>query len=203
MSSNVPEVSTSKWAKRRFSGERHLRVDAGLRRLLRQPITLAEAPELTRGIAVDDHQPVEAEVHARLHEHGAVRHHHVVVRARRAEPLLGQHARMDDRVQALPRRRVRENDRAERLAVDLPVRVQDPRAERRDDFGVGGTARRDHLVRDDVEVESAEAQAREPAEDAGLPGGDATGQSHPQHVAAPLKEASPPRGPCCGGGGRS
>ena len=75
------------------------------------PSRAAQAPELLRGLAVDDHQPVEPEVHAGLHEQGGVRHQHGV-RARRAQSRASSARTRGCTIafKARPRRRVREHD---------------------------------------------------------------------------------------------
>ena len=162
----------------------HLGRNARPGRRLLDPVPRHQAAELLAAFAVHHHQPVEAQVEARLHEESGVGHEDAAPGrgvGGGAARLLFAHARVHEGVELGARRRVREDASPEDLPVDRPVRGQDPAPEGRHHVPVGGTAGRHHLVGHAVEVEGAEAGRGQVPTHARLAAGDAAGEADPQH----------------------
>ena len=158
-------------------GGGHLRVDPRLRGTLVEAVARAESRELHGGLAVHDHQPIEAQVCAGLDEERRIGHQHGARRlCRRPAPLQLAHARVHDRVEPHARLGVGEHQRGESGTVERAI-LQHRIAEGRHDLDERLAARRRRVACGLVEVERPAAACREPPEHLRLSGRDAAGEA--------------------------
>ena len=90
---------------------------------------------------------------------------------------------MHDPVEAGALRGVGKDDRAQAAAVDAPLGIDDPSAERSEDSVVGNRAGLHQPMGEPIEIEGTQALAREALQDAALATGDAPGQANAQQGA--------------------
>src|SRR5207249_4420508 len=154
-----------------------------------------EARQLGFGIGVDHDHAIHPRHAARLEEQGHVPDDDtlVVFLLEDGEDALLAHAygRMRDLLEPLALGGVGEDDRAEGLAVQAPVLLEDGRAELLDDLRVGGLAGHDDLPRQQIGVDHARAQVREHLADRALARGDAAREADEQEAPHACSQSAP------------
>ncbi len=117
---------------------------------------------------MDDHEAIESEVQARLDEERRVGHRDPGPAdglARGPSRLGFPHPGVNDRVEAITRGPVAEDDPPEGLAIDAAALVEDLRAEGREDVPVGRSPGTHHLAGHAIEVQRRQAAGRELGQD--------------------------------------
>ena len=84
---------------------------------------------------------------------------------------------MGDLFETLPPGGIREDDRAQGLAIQRAVLLDDLATELLDDPGIGGLPGHHDLSREEIGIDDARTQMGEHPADRALPGGDAAGEA--------------------------
>src|SRR5437867_1209695 len=165
-------------------GQRHLARDAA-RAVGGVGVARDEAGALRGLVGDDDDETVHVFVAARLDHHGRVEDHDALeaLARQRLQPRVeaGANRRVQDRLEPLPPRGLREHDGGHLLAIERAVRGEHV-AELANDRGQSGLAGRHDLARQLIGVDHDAAQAAEDLRDRALARGDPAGEADEQEA---------------------